>query len=122
MKNIKKYQFLIIIIVVVVVGAIFFTRKPGMILFYSDSCPHCLNVAKYVSDNNVKNKLNFQELEVSQPQNQTNAVLLEKRARQCGLDVSQGLNVPFFFTGQKCLSGDSEIINYFQTAIATTGN
>jgi glutaredoxin len=119
MKNLKKYQIplLIIIALVAISLIIFFQNRPGMILFYSDSCPHCQNVNKYINDNGLKDKLKFQELEVSQPQNKTNAALLEKKARQCGLDVSQGLGVPFFFDGQKCLMGDQDIINYFQNTI-----
>ena len=114
MKNLKKYQSLLIIIgiILIVTGLVWINRKPKMILFYSNSCSHCKVVEEYISANNVKAKFQFQELEVSQ--NQANAVLLEQKAKQCGLDTSQGLGVPFFFDGEKCLSGDQDIINYFQ--------
>jgi len=83
-----------------------------MILFFSNSCPHCKIVEQYISDNNIDAKIKFQKLEVSQ--DPANAALLEKKAQACGLDVSQGLGVPFFFDGQKCFLGDQEIIAYLE--------
>ena len=81
------------------------------ILFYGDSCPHCAIVEKYISDNGVKNKLSFTELEVFN--NQANANLMAAKAKLCNLDTGAGLGVPFFFTGTTCLVGDTNIINYF---------
>lgn len=114
MKNFKKYQtpFIFSLIIVAIGLFLWATQKPKMILFYSTSCPHCQIVEKYISDNNIAAKLKFQKLEISQ--DPVNASLLEKRARECGLDVSLGLGVPFFFDGQKCFLGDQEIIDYFQ--------
>lgn len=114
MKALKKYQTpaLIALAAVIIFALAWLLQKPKMILFYSTSCPHCQIVEKYISDNNIDAKLKFQKLEVSQ--DPVNGALLEKKARECGLDVSQGLGVPFFFDGQKCLLGDQEITNYFQ--------
>lgn len=84
-----------------------------MILFYSDSCPHCQKVEQYITDNGLRQKLKFRELEVSL--NQANAQTLERKARGCGLDTTQGVGIPVFFDGQKCYQGDTEIINYFQS-------
>lgn len=114
MSYLKKYQtpIIIIIIAAVIFGLIWLLQKPKMILFYSTSCPHCQNVEKYIDANNIAAKLKFQKLEVSQEP--VNAALLEKKARACGLDVSQGLGVPFFFDGQKCFLGDQEIISYLE--------
>jgi len=114
MKNLKKYLTTIIIIIIaaVIFGLVWLLQKPKMILFFSNSCPHCQIVEKYIGDNNIEAKLKFQKLEVSQ--DPVNAVLLEKKARACGLDVNQGLGVPFFFDGQKCFLGDQEITAYFE--------
>ncbi|MFA5109324.1 MAG: hypothetical protein WC458_02170 [Patescibacteria group bacterium] len=116
MKKEKKY-WLIIIILAAIVGLLMLflngkEAKSELILFYSDSCPHCQNVEKYINDNGVKNQLGFQELEVSQ--NKNNSALLVKKAHQCGLDVNSGIGVPFFFDGEKCLLGDQDIIAYFE--------
>jgi glutaredoxin len=116
MKKEKKYWLIIIILVVVVGLLILFLSgkeaKSELILFYSDSCPHCQNVEKYINDNGLKNKLKFQELEVSQ--NKANSSRLMEKARQCGLNTDSGIGVPFFFDGEKCLLGDQDIIAYLE--------
>jgi glutaredoxin len=122
MKSKNKYKPPIIILVIIaVIGAILIwgqvaarkeASRPKMILFYGDTCPHCKNVEEYINANNVKAKLSFQELEVYN--NKVNAKLLGDKAKQCGLDTSQGVGVPFFFDGQNCISGDQDIINFFQ--------
>lgn len=117
--KLKKYKTLIIVIaVIVVILAILIplrklTGKPQMILFFGDTCPHCKNVENYIAANNVKNKLSFQELEVFN--NPDNSVLLGEKAKQCGLDTSNGVGVPFFFDGQNCIEGDEQIIEFFKT-------
>lgn len=100
-------------VAVIFIGAIIYAKRPTtMILFYSDSCPHCQNVETYINENGIKDKIRFEKKEVSQ--NQANATLLERKARQCNLDMTQGLGVPFFFDGQECLVGDEPIIDYFK--------
>ena len=117
--KLKKYKKLIIIIGIVVVALAILiplrriTGKPEMILFFGDTCPHCKNVESYIAANNVKSKLSFQELEVFNDQG--NADLLAQKAQQCGLDISGGVGVPFFFDGQNCIEGDEKIIEFFQT-------
>lgn len=113
MKKNKKTIYLIIILgVIILIALAFIFRASPMILFYSDSCPHCQKVEQYITDNGLRQKLKFRELEVSQ--NQTNAQTLERKARGCGLSTDQGVGIPFFFDGQKCYQGDTDIINYFQ--------
>ena len=119
----KKNRILVLsLIAVIFIGAIIYAKKqpaqtiqPSMILFYSDSCPHCKNVEAYISENNIKDKLKFDEKEVSK--SQANVTLLESKARQCGLDTNQGLGVPFFFDGQNCLMGDQPIIDYLKAYV-----
>jgi glutaredoxin len=111
----KKHRALVMLgIAAIFIGAIIYAKKsPEMVLFYSDSCPHCKNVEAYINENDLKNKIKFAEKEVSN--NQANAALLERKARQCSLDMTQGIGVPFFFDGKSCLIGDAPIIDYFQT-------
>jgi glutaredoxin len=116
--KIKKYKPLIITLVLVAILALILslgrlTNKPEMILFFGDTCPHCKNVENYIQTNNVKSKLNFQELEVFN--NADNASLLGEKAKQCGLDTSNGVGVPFFFDGKNCIQGDEPIIEFFKT-------
>jgi len=121
----KIYKIILILVAVLAVLALLLiwgryeSNKPGAeagpILFYGEGCPHCALVDKYIADNGLKNKLAFTELEVFN--NQANADLMAAKARGCGLDTSQNLGVPFFFTGDKCLEGDQEIIDYFKSTI-----
>lgn len=121
MDNLKKYYrknklaviLIALSIIAIFVGALISAKtQDSMILFYSNSCPHCQTVADYIDANGIKNKISFQEKEVSN--SQANATLLERKARLCGLDTEQGLGVPFFFDGSNCIMGDEPIIEYFQ--------
>lgn len=114
----KKYKPLIIIFLVLVFLGVLsslgrLTNKPEMILFFGDTCPHCKNVDDYIAQNGIRDKVKFQELEVYN--NQANARLLTAKAKQCGLDTTAGVGVPFFFDGTSCLQGDEPIINFLKT-------
>lgn len=86
----------------------------AMVLYYGDTCPHCKNVEEFVKENGIKEKLSFEEKEVYE--NQQNAVEMVKRAQDsCGLN-SDTIGVPFFWTGEKCLMGDKDIIAFLKEA------
>lgn len=116
----KKYKNLLIILGIIFVllalanlGRL--TNKaaePEMILFFGDTCPHCENVEAFINENNIKDKISFQELEVYR--NQENAALLRKKAIHCDLDISNGIGVPFFFDGENCLVGGEAIIEFLK--------
>ncbi|MEI6529616.1 MAG: hypothetical protein WCN88_04485 [Candidatus Falkowbacteria bacterium] len=91
------------------------SAQPEMILFFGDTCPHCKNVDDFISANDVRNKLKFQELEVYN--NKDNAAQLAATAKKCEIDTSAGIGVPFFFDGTTCLQGDQPIIDFLQTKI-----
>jgi hypothetical protein len=85
-----------------------------IILFYGDGCPHCANVDKFIAENNVKEKIKFDELEVFN--NKDNAALMGEKAKACGISDDK-LGVPFLWNNGKCLSGDVDIINFFKSQI-----
>lgn len=87
------------------------SQESDIILFYSLACPHCQNVSEYITNNNIKEKYNFSELEISE--NKKNSAKLIEKAKICGYD-SASLGVPFLWTGEKCLTGDIDIINFFK--------
>lgn len=108
---------LIIIGVVIVAGLLAVVKNqqasaPQSILFYSNYCPHCKIVEEYINNNNIKNKITFQELEVAD--NEANSRILFNKAKICKLDTKT-LGVPLFFDGKTCLMGDENIIKYFDT-------
>jgi len=113
--KLKNILAIIITIALIFGLAFYFASRPKIILFYSTSCVHCQKVNDFIAINNVKNKVKFRELEVSQ--DQANANLLLSKAKRCGLDTSGGLAVPFLFDGQKCLTGDVDIIGFFQSKL-----
>jgi glutaredoxin len=117
MQHIRKYGPLVIIAVIIVfVGSLIYAKNSTpasqTILFYSITCPHCQNVEAFITASHLKDRFKFQELEVSQ--NQDNATLLASKTRQCHIDTSQGVGVPFLVDGTKCLVGDQDIIAYLQ--------
>jgi len=81
-----------------------------MTLFYSDTCPHCKNVSDFIEKNNLKTKIDFDEKEVS---NQDNVQALLAVVQTCELP-QDNIGVPFLWTGSECLSGDVDIINFFE--------
>lgn len=82
-----------------------------IILFYGDGCPHCIIVDEYIEENEIKDKIDFSHKEVYY--NQQNAEELGQKARTCGLSTNS-ISVPLLFTGEQCLIGDREIINFFE--------
>jgi glutaredoxin len=86
----------------------------GIVLFYGDGCPHCANVEAFLEENNVKNKVVFENKEVYY--NKTNAEEMRTKAGACGL-ATDSIGVPFLSNGTECLIGDQDIINFFKAKI-----
>lgn len=84
---------------------------PGNILFISKTCPHCAVVKQYIDENNVLQKIYFVSRDITS--DQVAYKLLPIIGQKCGLS-SNNLGVPLFWDGQKCYSGEREIINYFK--------
>lgn len=81
------------------------------VLFYGDTCPHCLIVNEYLEKNKFKEKFSFEHLEVYG--NKDNAALLAESAKKCGIESNQ-IGVPLLWNEGKCLVGDKEIIDFFK--------
>jgi glutaredoxin len=90
--------------------------RTGIILFYGDGCPHCVNVEKFIKDNNVEEKVSFQRLEVFS--NKNNAALLQEFAAGCKI-LAENIGVPFLWDGANstCIGGDADIISFFNSKI-----
>jgi glutaredoxin len=89
-------------------------EQSQIVLFYGDGCPHCAIVEDYIKNNNIKERLSFEEKEVYY--NQNNAKELEAKAKICGL-ATDSIGVPFLWEGEKCYVGDQEIIRFFNQKI-----
>lgn len=124
----KKPLIILILFVVVAISAIVvLTKRPeqavinepsrggtetsGIILFYGDGCPHCAIVEEYVSKNGIEKQVPFIKKEVYN--NKQNSAELVEKAKVCGIPTSS-IGVPFLWDGSKCLTGDKDIIEFFQ--------
>jgi len=83
----------------------------GIVLFYGQGCPHCIDVENFVKANNIEEKVNFTKLEVWY--NKNNAALLGQVAQMCKITTSS-VGVPFLYDGKNCLIGGPDVINFFK--------
>jgi glutaredoxin len=109
--------------IIIVVGGVFLLSKPETKIpdeplpttlqyFWSETCPHCKNVANFIDNWDKKDKLVLDKREISDTKN---ALLLTKRAEYCKLPTNS-VGVPFLFTPDgKCITGDQPIIDYFKS-------
>lgn len=94
--------------------------NPDLIIFWGQGCPHCENVKKFISDNEINSKLKLTLKEVYL--NKKNQEEMKKDANECPeIDISKGIGVPFGFvpSEHKCIIGDQPIIDWINTKIAT---
>jgi glutaredoxin len=77
-----------------------------IIFFYGRECPHCKEAERFIEDNKIDQKLEFDSVEVWH--NQDNADLLVQKARECGIADSR-IGVPFVWSQGKCYLGTPDI-------------
>ncbi len=87
-----------------------FNPDASLIFFYSDTCPHCKNVEDYFAQNKTAEKIEFESVEVSSSPD-ANALFFAK-ASACGISEAE-MGVPMLWNNGSCLSGDQDIIDYF---------
>lgn len=130
-KIIKRLIFLIIVIGLIVLADIIFMsvknrpykklslapsqlvqtdqKKQPILLFYSNECPHCTTVKNFIKENRLDQKITIEQKELH---NHKNINLLIKITKKCHLKTDT-LSVPFIWDGSHCLTGDKDIIDYF---------
>ncbi len=84
-------------------------------LFYSLTCPHCRIVEQFMEENNITQKINITQLEVSQ--NPANADLLINTGKLCKIDSSYIGAIPLLYSNGSCYLGDTPIIEYLNKTI-----
>lgn len=84
------------------------------IFYYSVTCPHCAKVEEFFKKNNVVEKFNIVSKEVSQ--NPANAKEFYDALIFRNVAPSD-MGVPYLIFEGQALSGDQEIINYFQNKL-----
>jgi glutaredoxin-related protein len=121
----KNIHFVLLVLVIIIAAGFFFMSKGSsekklqsntrIIYFYSTQCPHCENVKAFLANNDIRNKVIFDEKEVSQ--NRDNLIQLVKIRELCHLPKEKYVSVPFLWTGSECLVGDQNIIKFFKEKI-----
>ncbi len=118
----KKTLWIIAGIVVVLIGGIGWLAiqapteekvtvdENKIILFYGDGCPHCEDVEEYIAQNDIKNKVEFVELEVWN--NADNSAIMKKMAQECELDTNK-IGVPFLVADGECYIGGPDVQEFF---------
>lgn len=117
----KKYKIPLIIALsaIVLIGGLFWLNKisttpestSGIVLFVSDTCPHCRNVETYIDENKIIEKISFETKEVSK--NPLNANDFTKKGNACDIPADE-MGVPMLWDNGKCLTGDQPIIDFFK--------
>ncbi|MEI6498492.1 MAG: hypothetical protein WCO23_00860 [bacterium] len=108
-----------VIILIGIVALFIFFRKPSTpefkqaIFFYSDTCPHCKNVEKFIDENNIKAKIDFVSKEVST--NDKNANDLISKGQECKIAEENIGAVPLYWDNGVCTVGDTPIIDYLKS-------
>jgi len=122
----KSWHIVVAVIIILTAGLFFISKSSNssnnqpltqspdtMLYFWSETCPHCKNVADFLSTWPNTNKLKLDKREVSK--NQANGLLLTQKAAACGLP-SDSVGVPLLVTlDNKCLTGDTPVIDYFKS-------
>lgn len=84
-----------------------------IIYYYGEECPHCKDVAQFLEDNKIAEKVNFSKKEVWH--DTVNAAEMEKKAAECNIQKS-GMGVPFVYAKGKCYVGTPDVEAFFKQA------
>lgn len=118
-KNVIKIILLLAGIIILIAGLWYWTKPQeatgitsDVILFYGRECPHCLDLEKFIEENQIAEKVKFDRLEVLH--NPKNRAILTAKAQECGINDAE-VGVPFLFdvVEKKCLIGALEIEDFF---------
>jgi hypothetical protein len=128
MNEFKKGQALLLTILatvaIIVVGAVIFSSKNSAAdkgnntfpaihqYFWSETCPHCANVAKFMESWEGKDKLEIEKYEINQ--NSDFRSKFYSAGILCKISQTE-LSVPLLVTPHgECFNGDVPIIEYFE--------
>jgi glutaredoxin len=121
----EKKNYIIIGATLVILGIVVFwglrqpekavapTVQPSdeIVYYYGEECPHCKEVAKFLEENKIAEKVNFSKKEVWS--NAANAAEMEQRASECNIERS-GMGVPFLYARGKCYIGTPDVEAFFR--------
>jgi glutaredoxin len=82
-----------------------------IIYYYGKECSHCADVAKFLEENKIAEKVDFSKREVWH--NTKNKQAMEGKAKECNI-TPEGMGVPFLYAREKCLVGTPNVIDFFK--------
>lgn len=82
-----------------------------IIYYYGEECPHCKDVLKFLEENKISEKVEFQKKEVWH--NKNNSEEMMKKVEECGLNPNT-IGVPFLYAEGKCLIGTPKVEGFFR--------
>jgi hypothetical protein len=90
------------------------SQNAAFVLYYGITCPHCKIVEEYLQKNDLPNKLDIVQKEVSG--NSANANELVEKGKQCQLGKNELGAVPLLWDekNSKCYVGDQPIIDFLK--------
>lgn len=108
----KKLFYLILgLFITIILSA---SVQAEMMLFVQDGCPHCALVQKYFSENDIYQKLDVSEYEISN--DESGLELFRQTVEELGYEE---LRTPFLADGSLYFVGDTPIISYVSTLETT---
>lgn len=132
MNKAQKIVVAFFVISLMIIAALFVVHKmkanPGIefpkenVLYYSELCPHCKNVEKFMEENNVASRIEIAKKEALV--NLTNKAEMKSIIEKCRIDLSKA-GFPLLYTGAEdnssCLMGDADIISFFKSELNISG-
>ncbi len=83
-----------------------------VVYYYGEECPHCKDVLKFLEENKISEKVEFQKKEVWHNKNNSDEMM--KKVEECGLNSST-VGVPFLYAEGKCLIGTPKVEGFFKS-------
>lgn len=84
------------------------------IYFWSQTCPHCANVAEFMDSWDGKDKLELEKIEINESRQNTQ-LFIQTGTKICNIAQNQ-LGFPLLVTPDGvCYNGDEQIIDYLKS-------
>jgi hypothetical protein len=94
-------------------------QNNDLVLFWSDSCPHCQNIENWLKENNSNNKLKIISRQIDNNQS-TYEELINLVKENCPNLMENGnIGVPTAFdpVNKQCIQGDTTIIDFLSSKL-----
>lgn len=90
--------------------------KGDIVFYFSDNCSECVNIEKYLKNNDVENKIGFIEKNINK--DEAGAEQMAEDAMYCNVD-EESFGVPFLWADGKCYTGEKNIIDFFNNKLSS---